>query len=311
MSIKVSIVIPVYNGANYLSQAIDSALGQTYKNIEIIVVNDGSNDNGATEEVALGYGEKIRYFKKENGGVSSALNFGIKMMEGDYFSWLSHDDLYDKTKIEKQVALIENKNDIILCPSSLIDENGKEIPYPMRAIAKKLSGAELLSEYVEKGYQLNGLGFLIPRSVFEKIGYFNTDFRYIQDTLLWFQIMQGGYRFICHREKLTMGRVHRDQVSNKFPEFYYSELSDMAEIMGESVKTLISEKKEFMRLYLFFFQKTCCKEGVRIFKKMMKDAGEYTFSVRLGQLKYFVKGNVKEFLKKIYNAVLKTKGCRG
>jgi glycosyltransferase involved in cell wall biosynthesis len=60
---KVSIVIPVYNGSNYLSQAIDSALAQTYPNIEIVVVNDGSNDGGATEKIALSYGDKVRYFR--------------------------------------------------------------------------------------------------------------------------------------------------------------------------------------------------------------------------------------------------------
>lgn len=63
----VSIVIPVYNGDNFLSEAIDAALSQTYPNIEIIVVNDGSRDDGATERVALSYGERIRYFNKSNG----------------------------------------------------------------------------------------------------------------------------------------------------------------------------------------------------------------------------------------------------
>ena len=63
----ISIIIPVYNGSNYLRDAINSALAQTYTNIEIIVVNDGSNDNGETEKIALSYGEKIRYFSKENG----------------------------------------------------------------------------------------------------------------------------------------------------------------------------------------------------------------------------------------------------
>ena len=63
---KVSIVIPVYNGSNYLSQAIDSALAQTYDNCEIIVVNDGSRDDGLTEQIALSYGDRICYIAQVN-----------------------------------------------------------------------------------------------------------------------------------------------------------------------------------------------------------------------------------------------------
>ncbi len=106
----VSIVIPVYNGANLLEEAIKSALNQTHKNIEVIVINDGSNDNNKTEEIALSFKKKIKYFKKVNGGVSSALNLGIRKMKGQYLSWLSHDDLYHKDKIKKQVDFL-NYND--------------------------------------------------------------------------------------------------------------------------------------------------------------------------------------------------------
>lgn len=78
----VSIVMPVYNGGDYLKEAIDSALAQTYNNIEIIIVNDGSDDGGITEKIALSYGERVRYFRKKNGGVATALNLGIRNMRG-------------------------------------------------------------------------------------------------------------------------------------------------------------------------------------------------------------------------------------
>lgn len=78
---KVSIVIPVYNGSNYVRDAIDSALAQTYGNVEVIVVNDGSDDDGKTDEICRSYGKKIRYFKKKNGGVATALNKGIERSE--------------------------------------------------------------------------------------------------------------------------------------------------------------------------------------------------------------------------------------
>ena len=104
MQPKVSIVIPVYNGADYMREAIESALNQTYENCEVIVVNDGSTDE--TEQIALSYGNKIRYFAKENGGVSTALNVGIEKMTGEYFAWLSHDDVYYPWKIEKQINVL-------------------------------------------------------------------------------------------------------------------------------------------------------------------------------------------------------------
>ena len=81
---KVCVLMSTYNGEKFIEEQLDSILNQTYKNIEIIVVNDGSNDDGKTEEIALSYGDKIKYIKKQNGGVSSALNAGIKEMTGEY-----------------------------------------------------------------------------------------------------------------------------------------------------------------------------------------------------------------------------------
>ena len=124
---KVTILIPVYNGSNFIKQAIQSAINQTYKNIEILVINDGSTDNGKTEKVIKEFGDKVKYIKKENGGVASALNLGIKEATGEYIAWLSHDDIYLPNKIEKEIKALEkleDKNTIIFSNFELIDENG-------------------------------------------------------------------------------------------------------------------------------------------------------------------------------------------
>lgn len=128
---KISIVIPVYNGVNYLKEAIDSALSQDYENYEVIVVNDGSNDNGDTEKIALSYGSNIRYFKKENGGVATALNLAIEKAEGEYVSWLSHDDAYFPNKLSSQVSALltlpESEKTILSSNIEIMDERSSKI----------------------------------------------------------------------------------------------------------------------------------------------------------------------------------------
>ena len=166
----VSIVIPVYNGANYVAEAIESALKQSYKNIEIIVVNDGSTDN--TEKIVKKYGDKIRYFYKENGGVASALNFGIKNMKGEYFSWLSHDDIYYPNKIERQIEELKNidKDNILYSGFELINDKS-EFLYAWE-IASTNEYRKLNNSFY--ALLLSGLNFcslLIPKKAFYEVDF--------------------------------------------------------------------------------------------------------------------------------------------
>lgn len=178
----VSIVIPVYNGSNYMREAIDSALAQTYDNVEIVVVNDGSQDN--TEEIAQSYGDKIRYFSKENGGTPTALNMGIENMRGDYFAWLSHDDLYKPNKIQREVeelAKLEDKSTIMLSNYEAIDENYKQIAcmhventiaeYPKREYSK----------YFHVLFSTMHCCCLIPKKCFDTVGVFDPKWRVAHD----------------------------------------------------------------------------------------------------------------------------------
>lgn len=222
---KVSIVIPVYNGSNYLSYAIDSALSQSYLNTEIIVVNDGSSDGGLTEEVAKSFGDKVRYFQKPNGGVATALNHAIGEMTGDYFSWLSHDDLYTKEKIEKEIfALSEigRENVIIYSDYSVFSTD------PENATPQRLKGVppEHFRYWLTVEKKLHGCTLLIPKSAFKKVGSFNENLRVTQDYDLWFR-MANEYSFIHVSEVLVKSRSHLDQGSFKMADIAISECNDL------------------------------------------------------------------------------------
>ncbi len=303
----VSIVIPVYNGSNYLDQAIDSALAQTYPNTEILVVNDGSKDDGATERIALSYGDKIRYFSKENGGVSSALNLGIREMRGEYFSWLSHDDLYTPDKIEKQVALLSSENDIILCSGSLMDADGKPIRHHTKVLSKKLNGRELFTQFL-KGYVLNGLGFLIPRQAFETVGMFDESMRYLQDLDLWLQMMWCDFSFVCHSDLLVVSRIHRAQATNTQSALFDTDRYALAKkhifLLSERTD---SKTDELLKLYYFLFVKGENKPGAALAENQLKERGLFTFSLRREAAGYYVKRLCKQIYRTAYGFLLKLK----
>lgn len=211
---KVSIIIPVYNGSNYVGEAIDSALAQTYKNKEIIVVNDGSNDKGATRDIVLSYGDKVKYYEKENGGVSTALNLGIEKMTGDYFSWLSHDDIYYPNKLERQMEEIKKYNDntILFSNVDMIDLDGK-------VFDTFLFDHELLNkkpDYALFRGMISGITLLIPKKAFEEFGLFNEKYRCVQDYLKWFEFTEK-YNFVHIEDVLAASRVHPKQVTLTSP----------------------------------------------------------------------------------------------
>ncbi|MBN1166546.1 MAG: glycosyltransferase [Methanospirillaceae archaeon] len=204
----VSVVIPVYNGSDYLREAIDSVLNQTYQNYEIIVVDDGSTDD--TWEIILSYNEKIKGIHKDNGGVASALNAGINVMSGDFFAWLSHDDIWDPDKLSKQVAFHKENPDI---PASYtdfshIDTSGRfiqffKVPwYPREVALRKILGAAYI----------NGSSIFIHKNCFEMIGNFDENLKYTQDTHMWLRILRT-YEIGHIPFNIVTNRIHEKQGS--------------------------------------------------------------------------------------------------
>jgi len=228
---KVSVIIPVYNGTNYVREAIESVLAQTYKNYELIVVDDGSSDG--TWEIIQSYGSRLRGIPKENGGVASALNCGLQHASGDYIAWLSHDDLFLSNKLERQITFLQQWPNFKACYTDyfIIDEHGHTIGeietpwYPRLEAMRALFGR----------VYMNGSTMLIEGSCFGKVGFFSERLRYTQDIEMWLRLLR---HFEIGRvpEKLGMQRIHITQGSRNLDR-HTIETQEMFKRMFEDLLT--------------------------------------------------------------------------
>ena len=136
---EISVIIPIYNVEKYLEKCIDSVLAQTYRNIEIILVDDGSTDKCA--DICDSYLKKdsrVKVIHKVNGGLSSARNAGLDIAEGDFISFVDSDDFIEKEMLEKLYeALMEADADMAVCNFRWIDTNGARIAKQSKIVITK------------------------------------------------------------------------------------------------------------------------------------------------------------------------------
>lgn len=299
----VSIVIPLYNGANYIEEALKCALAQTYPHVEIVVVNDGSTDDGAGREICERYADKIVYFEKENGGCASALNYGIRHANGDFISWLSHDDLYEPTKIEKQMAMygthnLRADNTIISNTGKLIDSKGKEIPHPTRKTRGFFGSQEAFAYMLFKSCP-NGCGLLIPKAVFERHGFFDESLRFVLDWNLWLKLAFLGVDFYFDDEILVSNRVHSMQVTVKQKELHSKEANQTVDQLFAIMKDKVADETYWNLLYTFSY---ACNRGdtKAIYTHMKKERIKIC---RIKPAAMRVKSKLRRVAKKLYHKI--------
>lgn len=226
----VSIIIPVYNGSNYLDEAINSALNQTYSNIEILVINDGSNDNGATSFISKKYENKIRYFEKSNGGVSTALNYGIERSEGEWILWLSHDDIFLPNRVFDDINFANENPDVKIIYSDFgkINSEGK--------LYEKIINNKSSINSVQDMIMANGLHFCtlsFKKAVLSKCGNFNDKNRTMQDVEM---ALKFSANFTLHnnRNKLnTYIRILPQKLFTKFSSFMISDMGYISNYISQ------------------------------------------------------------------------------
>lgn len=126
----ISVIVPVYRVEKYLRRCVDSILGQTYKNLDIVLVDDGSNDNcpSICDEYSM-LDKRVNVLHKSNGGLSDARNFGIDHAKGDFLVFVDSDDYINSNMIRKLYeSLVENDSDIAICGFDYVDESGNKLP---------------------------------------------------------------------------------------------------------------------------------------------------------------------------------------
>lgn len=307
----VSIIIPVYNGSNFVKEAIDSALAQTYKNVEVLVINDGSCDDGKTEEIALSYGDKIRYFYKENGGVSSALNLGIREMKGEYFSWLSHDDKYTETKIEKQVNILmqfEGNDILAVCLDREIDKDANEIGItPQKApfaAGKKINAKKQLL-FLLKSKLFSGCSLLIPKNVFKAVGVFDEELRYNQDFDMWIRIALQDFSWVYSDDIGVLSRVHSAQVTQTRKDLRKHDSRVLGERIIPQFAEISTKEMNFLYLYALLSARFDNEGNLRDCLKFSKEKKLFSFGQNVALFFVGLYGKVRPLIRKIYYAVFK------
>lgn len=316
---KVTIIIPVYNGSNFLAEAIDAALAQTYQNCEILVVNDGSTDDGASEKIALSYGDKVRYYLKENGGVSSVLNYAFEKMTGEWFSWLSHDDLYYPEKIEKQIAFInelidENPNlDIkkitVRTATESIDKDGKVIKTPSyKDVPKHEKPIDTILNNIYN-YRLSGCSFLLPTACIADVGGFNESIRTVSDVEYWYRLLFAGYEFYCLTDDiLVKNRSHGKQVGKTKVDLFNKEMNELfiwiADTMNKNSE--YSTVKNNEKMYYALVKRKCTKAAKYVKTKYLKNkVNNLTYHIKypVYSVRYAVIGSLRNVARYIYRRI--------
>lgn len=200
---KVSVVIPAYNKADLTVRTIESVLGQTYGNIEVIVVDDGSTDD--TKNKLQLFGNRIHYIYKQNGGASSARNVGIKQATGEYIALIDCDDIFYPEKIAKSIEYLEKKPDYGFMHTGAHFINGDDDVISEYGISDYPTSGWIASRLILYNFICNST-VVIRKECFKEVGYFDENIFIPADWDMWLRLSEK-YKAAYIDDKLTGYRL--------------------------------------------------------------------------------------------------------
>jgi len=212
----VSVIIPAYNHAKYILEALDSVLGQSFKDFEVIVVNDGSPDNTAEVLLPLRESGRIRYYEQPNGGQASARNHGLREARGEYIAYLDDDDLWPADKLGWQVEILRNDPELFVVYGKCGNVGAESIC----GADIELCPTGMIYEELSKGNPIRSPGqALIRMDALRNIGGFDVDIKGADDWDLWIRLAEKG-RFEYDGRTALLYRTHDRNASSNYWTMY-------------------------------------------------------------------------------------------
>lgn len=209
---KVSVIVPVYNVAAYISETLDSILAQTFTDYEIILINDGSTDTPQLESALAPYFDSIIYAEQENAGAAAARNAAIRRSRGELLAFLDGDDIWLPTFLESQTNFLEtNRFEMVYCDALLF---GEPLFENRTFMQNAPSAGEVTSvSLITTDCNVITSGTVLKRNLLDKFGWFDVEIRRAQDFDLWFRLAKNGVRIGYQPDVLLKYRVRADNLS--------------------------------------------------------------------------------------------------
>jgi glycosyltransferase involved in cell wall biosynthesis len=209
---QVSVIIPTYNSARYLAEAVDSVLSQTFSDFEVLVIDDGSTDE--TETVMRRYGPPVRYIQQNNGGVASARNRGIEESRGRYVAFLDADDTWYPHKLQRQLAALDEHADYLACYSAFTIVTSDLAPLGVTRSKRQTSALE---DLLLRGNVVGSIcTVLCDRLLFKSTGAFDPALSQCADWDMWVRLA-ALTDFLYIDEPLVTYRQHETNMSRNAP----------------------------------------------------------------------------------------------
>lgn len=209
----VTVVIPAYNSARYIGQALDSVQAQTFSDYEVIVVNDGSTDRDELEQVLRSHPLPVIYLTQENKGVSAARNAAIRIAKGEFYAQLDADDQWTPDYLEVQLRVLAESPDVALVyPNATIIGDDSDVRLEFMKVTP--SEGEVNFESLVRQQCTVMTGVTARMSAISEVGMFDESVRSCEDFDLWLRIVKGGRRIVYHRRVLVLYRRRENSLSS-------------------------------------------------------------------------------------------------